>query len=93
MIRLIRDVKPEGYRLLNIGGEHPVNLLEFIETLESKIGKKSEKIFKEMQPGDVKITCADSSELARLTGYKPQTRIDEGLARFVDWYKDYYKVS
>jgi UDP-glucuronate 4-epimerase len=93
MIRLIRDVKPEGYRLLNIGGEHPVNLLEFIETLESKIGKKSEKIFKEMQPGDVKITCADSSELARLTGYKPQTRIDEGLGRFVDWYKGYYKVS
>jgi len=93
MYRLIMNVEPEGYRLLNIGGEHPVNLLEFIETLESKIGKKSEKIFLEMQPGDVKITYADSSELAKLTGYKPETRIDEGLNKFVDWYRDYYKIN
>ena len=91
--RLIMKVKPEGYRLLNIGGEHPVNLLEFIETLESKIGKKSEKIFLEMQPGDVKITYADSSELASLTGYKPATRIDEGLGKFVNWFRDYYKAK
>lgn len=90
--RLITKVEPLGYKLLNIGGEHPVNLLEFIETLESKIGKKSEKNFLEMQPGDVKITYADSSELAMLTGYKPVTRIEEGLGKFVDWYKEYYKI-
>lgn len=93
MYRLLTRVKPEGYRLLNIGGEHPVNLLDFIETLESKIGKKSEKVFLDMQPGDVKITYADSGELAGLTGYKPDTRIDEGLGKFVDWYKEYYKIS
>lgn len=91
--RLITNVEPEGYKLLNIGGEHPVNLLEFIETLESKIGKKSEKNFLDMQPGDVKITYADSSELAKLTGFKPVTRIEEGLGKFVDWYKDYYKIN
>ena len=90
--RLITKVEPTGYKLLNIGGEHPVNLLEFIETLESKIGKKSDKNFLEMQPGDVKITYADSSELAILTGYKPVTRIEEGLGKFVDWYKEYYKI-
>lgn len=93
MHRLLTSVKPGGYRLLNIGGEHPVNLLEFIETLESKVGLKCDKIFLPMQPGDVKITCADSRELAELTGYVPQTRIDEGLAKFVKWYKEYYKIQ
>lgn len=93
MYRLITKVKPEGYRLLNIGGEHPVNLMEFVTTLEDKIGKKAEIIFKEMQPGDVRITYADSSELEKLTGFKPQVRIGEGLGRFVDWYREYYKTD
>ncbi len=93
MYRLITKVKPEGYRLLNIGGEHPVNLMEFVTTLEDKIGRKAEIIFKEMQPGDVKITFADSSELEKLTGFKPQVRICEGLGRFVDWYREYYKID
>ncbi len=93
MYRLITKVKPEGYRLLNIGGEHPVNLMEFVTTLEDKIGRKAEIIFKEMQPGDVKITFADSSELEKLTGFKPQVRIGEGLGRFVDWYREYYKID
>jgi UDP-glucuronate 4-epimerase len=93
MYRLITKVKPEGYRLLNIGGEHPVNLMEFVTTLENKIGRKAEIIFREMQPGDVKITYADSFELEKLTGFKPQVRIGEGLGRFVDWFREYYKTD
>lgn len=91
MYRLITGGGTEGYRLLNIGGEHPVNLLEFINTLENKIGKKAVMKFLGMQPGDVKITCADSAELAELTGFRPKVLIDEGLGKFVDWYRAYYK--
>lgn len=81
------------YKLFNIGGEHPVNLLYFIETLEKALGKKAVKIFKEMQPGDVKKTFADSSELAAYTGYKPGTRIEEGIELFVKWFKHYYNYK
>lgn len=81
------------YKLFNIGGEHPVNLLYFIETLEKALGKKAVKIFKEMQPGDVKKTFADSSELAAYTGYKPGTRIEEGIELFVKWFKQYYNYK
>ena len=66
--RLAKKDIVNDYKLFNIGGEHPVNLLYFIETLEKALGKKAVKIFKEMQPGDVKKTFADSSELAAYTG-------------------------
>lgn len=88
--RLIKKDIVKDYKLFNIGGEHPVNLLYFIETLEKVLGKKAVMIFKEMQPGDVKKTFADSSELAAYTGYKPGTRIEEGIGLFVDWFKKYY---
>ncbi|MBS1550618.1 MAG: GDP-mannose 4,6-dehydratase [Bacteroidetes bacterium] len=88
--RLIKKDIVKDYKLFNIGGEHPVNLLYFIETLEKALGKKAVMIFKEMQPGDVKKTFADSSELAAYTGYKPETRIEEGIGLFVDWFKKYY---
>lgn len=88
--RLLMRKDHKGCNLLNIGGEHPVNLLRFISVLEEKTGKKAKIEFREMQAGDVKITCADSSELAALTGFKPQIRIEEGLGRFVEWYKEYY---
>ncbi|MDZ4712097.1 MAG: GDP-mannose 4,6-dehydratase [bacterium] len=91
--RLLRvDFKKE-YNLFNIGGEHPVKLLYFVETLEKLLGKKADKVFKEMQPGDVKVTCADSSELAKLIDYKPETRIEQGLEKFVQWFKEYYKLN
>jgi len=91
--RLIKKVPDNKYRLFNIGGEYPVKLMSFIETLENKLGKKAEIIFKEMQPGDVRITYADSSELAEYINYKPVTRIDEGLEKFVNWFKDYYNYK
>ncbi len=91
--RLAKKDIVNDYKLFNIGGEHPVNLLYFIETLEKALGEKAVKIFKEMQPGDVKKTFADSSELAAYTGYKPGTRIEEGIDLFVKWFKRYYNYK
>lgn len=90
---LLKKDNDGGYKLFNIGGEHPVNLLYFIEILEKNLGKKAVKVFKEMQPGDVKITSADSSELAKFIDYKPDTRIEKGLAEFVSWFKEYYNCK
>lgn len=78
------------YKLYNIGNNAPVKLLDFIETLEEKIGKKAEKNMMEMQPGDVISTYADTTELINELGYKPKTSLDEGIGKFVDWYKSFY---
>ncbi|MEO8665030.1 MAG: GDP-mannose 4,6-dehydratase, partial [Ignavibacteria bacterium] len=91
--RLIKKEVKDEYRLFNIGGEHPVNLLYFIETLEKKLGMPAVKVFKDMQPGDVKITYADSSKLAEFIDYKPATRIEDGLEKFVGWFKQYYNYK
>lgn len=91
--RLVRKEIVNEYRIFNIGGEHPVNLLYFIETLEKNLGKEAKKIFKEMQPGDVKITVADSSDLAAYTGFKPEIKIEDGLSRFVKWFREYYNYE
>jgi UDP-glucuronate 4-epimerase len=79
------------YRIYNIGNHTPVKLMDFIEILEDKIGKKAIKNYKDMQPGDVYATYADVSGLAAVTGFEPKTSIKEGLGKFVDWYKDYYQ--
>lgn len=80
------------YRIFNIGNNQPVELLELIQLLEKKIGKKAAVIRElSMQPGDVPVTYADISELAREVGYRPHTSIEEGVSRFVDWYRGYYK--
>jgi len=88
--RLVKTEMKNEYRIFNIGGEHPVNLLHFIETLEECLGKKAVKNLCAMQPGDVLITCSDSSELSNLTGFKPEIRIEEGLKKFTKWYLEYY---
>lgn len=93
MHRLINKNSDNEYKLFNIGGEHPVNLLRFIEILEEYLGKKAKKVFKSMQPGDVKVTYADSSALAGYVDYKPETRIEEGLKKFVEWFKEYYNYA
>lgn len=80
------------YRLYNIGNHSPVELLKCIEILESCLGKTARKIMLPMQPGDVPATFADVDDLARDTGRVPATPIEEGIARFVAWYRDYYKV-
>jgi UDP-glucuronate 4-epimerase len=80
------------YRLYNIGNHQPVDLLRFIEVLEQTLGKKAEKNFLPLQPGDVPATHADVGDLMRDTGFKPATSIETGIARFVEWYREYYKI-
>lgn len=65
----------------------------FIETLEKCLGRKAEKEFLPMQPGDVYQTYADVSELTRDFGFKPDTSLEDGLSRFVAWFKDYYEYQ
>ncbi|MBI4766803.1 MAG: NAD-dependent epimerase [Deltaproteobacteria bacterium] len=79
------------YRLYNIGNNDPVELLYFIEVLEGCLGKKALKNLMPIQPGDVPATFADVADLTRAVGFKPATSIEDGIQRFVDWYKDYYK--
>lgn len=79
------------YRLYNIGNNNPVELLYLIEVLENCLGRKAEKKFLPMQPGDVPATFADVSDLTRDVGFKPSTSIEDGVRRFTDWYVHYYK--
>jgi UDP-glucuronate 4-epimerase len=67
-----------------------VKLLSYIEALEEALGKKAEKRFLPMQPGDVPATSADVSDLVRDIGYKPETTVRDGIARFVAWYREFY---
>jgi UDP-glucuronate 4-epimerase len=80
------------YRVYNIGNNKPVELLYFIEALENCLGKKAEKNFLPIQPGDVPETCADVEDLMRDVGFRPDTPVTTGIARFVDWYRSYYRV-
>ncbi|MEW6621786.1 MAG: NAD-dependent epimerase [Bacillota bacterium] len=80
------------YKIYNIGNNNPVELMRFINALESALGKEAEKIYMDMQQGDVLRTYADVSDLERDINFKPSTSIEDGLAKFVQWYKDYYKV-
>ncbi|MCS5636264.1 MAG: NAD-dependent epimerase [Myxococcota bacterium] len=80
------------YRLYNIGSNNPVELLRYIELIEERLGKKAEKNFLPLQPGDVPDTYANVDSLMEDVGYKPTTPIEVGIARFVDWYRDYYGV-
>jgi len=80
------------FRVYNIGNHQPVELLRYIEVLEDRLGRKAERNLLPMQPGDVPDTCADVAALVRDTGYSPSTPIETGVARFVDWYRAYYRV-
>lgn len=80
------------YRIYNIGNNQPVELLYFIELLEQCLGKKAEKNFLPLHPGDVLATYADIDALEKDVGFKPNTPIEVGIWRFVEWYRDYYKV-
>jgi UDP-glucuronate 4-epimerase len=78
------------HRVYNIGNNRPVELMRFIDVLEGLIGRKAERRMEPMQPGDVYETCADITAIAGDYGFAPSTPIEEGLARFVEWYKDYH---
>ncbi|MCZ0960619.1 NAD-dependent epimerase/dehydratase family protein [Paracoccus benzoatiresistens] len=104
-IRLLMDVPPTGpavegdslspvgpWRVINIGNGQPVPLLDFIAAIESAAGQEAQKVLLPMQPGDVMATWADNSLLRRLTGYAPQTSVDEGVRAYVEWFKDYHRT-
>jgi UDP-glucuronate 4-epimerase len=80
------------YSIYNIGNNQPVELIRFIEVLEDALGRKAEKNLLPMQPGDVPATYADVNDLMRDVGFRPATSIEDGIARFVRWYRGYYKV-
>lgn len=80
------------YKIYNLGNNSPVELSRFIAVLENCLGKKAQKIYLDMQPGDVIMTYADVTDLEKAVGFKPETPIEEGLAKFVEWYRKYYKV-
>lgn len=80
------------YTVYNIGNNNPVELLYFIETIEKALGIPAEKNLLPLQPGDVPATFADVDALMRDVGFKPDTPIEHGIQRFVDWYRAYYKV-
>ena len=78
------------YRLFNIGNNQPVPLMDFIGAIESALGMEAEKEFLPLQPGDVPATYADIDALSDYVGYRPGTPINEGIGRFVDWYRNYF---
>jgi UDP-glucuronate 4-epimerase len=84
------DTSSAPYKVYNIGNNNPINLMDFITAIEKKIGKTVKKNFMEIQPGDVPATYADVTDLENVFNYKPNTSIDFGISKFIDWYKEYY---
>ena len=80
------------YRVYNIGNSQPVTLINYIEAIEKALGITAVKNLMPMQPGDVLETSADTEALFKAIGFKPQTSVEEGVKRFVDWYRDFYQV-
>lgn len=94
----VLDAPPEksdgpAYRLCNIGNSSPVNLMDFISTMEEAFGKSAIKNMMPIQPGDVEVTWADCSDLEEEFGYKPSTPLKEGIAVFAEWYRKYYRCE
>ena len=80
------------YKIYNIGNNNPEPLMKFISVIEDALGKKAVINFLPMQPGDVRMTCADIDDLRADTGYAPRTPIEQGIPAFVKWYREYYRV-
>ncbi len=80
------------HRIFNIGNSKPIELLKFIILIEDKLKLKATKNMMPMQPGDVEVTCAETSELKEWIEYKPVTNIEDGINKFVDWYRNFYSV-
>ncbi|WP_368207257.1 NAD-dependent epimerase [Aeromonas sp. R6-1] len=86
------DASPAPYRLFNIGNGSPVRLLDFVEALETALGKRAIRNMLPMQPGDVLATWADTEALFEATGYRPKVGLTEGVESFVKWYREYYRI-
>ena len=93
------DFKPDApdpaaswapYRIYNIGNHQPVNLMTYIETLEKALGKTANKNFMPLQDGDVTSTFADTDDIRSFTGFAPATPVEQGIGRFVAWYRSHY---
>jgi UDP-glucuronate 4-epimerase len=80
------------WRVYNIGNNRPVELMHYIRVLEASLGKKAVLDMLPMQPGDVPATYADTAALGGDVGFRPDTPVEVGIARFVEWYRGYYKV-
>lgn len=85
-----QDKQGAAYKIYNIGNNKPEKLMDFISTLEKYLGKEAKKEFLPMQPGDVYQTYADVSDLMKDFGFRPNTSMEEGMRRFVEWFKEYY---
>ncbi len=83
---------PAPYRIYNIGNQHPTKLMDYINCIEKAIGREARKNYLPMQAGDVYQTYADSSALAEATGFKPDTPLQEGIDRTVQWFREYFKI-
>lgn len=88
-----KDSLGSPYKVYNIGNHDAVNLMRFVNVLEEKLGKEAVKEFLPMQPGDVKRTYADVSQLMKDFNFRPDTSIEEGIGAFVDWFKTYYNFK
>ncbi len=82
-----------AHKVFNIGCGQSIELMTFIEKLEKELGIKAKKIFQPLQPGDVPATCADNSKIESYINFRPNTTLDYGIAKFVNWYKSYYKKT
>ncbi len=82
-----------SYKIYNIGNNKPIELDDFIKIIEKTIGRKAEKEYVGMQAGDVQTTYADIDDLIRDFNFKPETSIEVGIQKFVEWYKEYYKIG
>ena len=94
-IRRLIDLPPgpqDPFRVVNVGGGQPVGLLDFIAAIEAAVGRKAIRRELPMQPGDVPATYASTARLQSLIGFKPQTPLDEGIGKFVDWYREHYRA-
>jgi UDP-glucuronate 4-epimerase len=80
------------YKIYNIGNNSPVELMDFIKAIENALGMEAKKNYMDLQPGDVPATYADVDDLIEDVGFKPDTSIEEGIGRFVEWYKKYYSM-
>jgi UDP-glucuronate 4-epimerase len=85
--------RPAPYAVYNIGNHQPVKLLDYIAALERAFGKQAKIELCGMQPGDVKATYADTTALRKAVGFAPSTPLETGLARFAEWFKDYYRLG
>ena len=82
-----------AYKVYNIGNNSPVGLMDYIGAIEKSLGSKAEKNFLPMQPGDVPMTWADVDDLVKDMGYAPSITVEEGVDRFIKWYREFYKIQ